>query len=168
MKKRQHAQFQFFIQTDCLIHRKTNILVRKTIFLHRKGSYNLWRRATFQLQSLFPRPVLETCKTHMATVRIVFSLWAAEMTRVVRKVPHFGAGIVRGTIPSGLPVFWILVPGCSRDGYGTSPNLWVQKKLVKFWQGTQDTWLFFAKFFWELLSYSVFDILRDLGDVILS
>ena len=100
-------------------------------------------------------------------VRVVFCLWAAEMTKVLRKVPHFGAGIVWRTIPSDLPVFWITVPGCSRDGYGTSPNLWVQKKLVKFWQGTQVTWIFFAKLFWEL-NYSVFDILRDLGDVILS
>ena len=101
-------------------------------------------------------------------MRVGFCLWAVEVTRVMRKVPHFGVGIVCGAIPSGLPVFWIIVPGCSRNSYGTSPNLWVQKKLVKFWQATQDPWLCFAKFLREFLGYSPFDLLRDLGDVILS
>ena len=99
-------------------------------------------------------------------VRVVFCLWAVELTKVMRKIPHFGVGIVWGTIPSGLPVLWIIVPGCSRNSYGTSPNLWVQKKLVKLWQGTQDTWLSFANFLREFLSDSPFDLLRDLGDVI--
>ena len=102
------------------------------------------------------------------TVRVVFCLWAVGLTREMRKIPHFGVGIVWRTILSDLPVLWIIVPGCSRNSYGTSPNLWVQKKLVKFWQGTQDTWLCFAKFLREFLSYSPFDLLRDLGDVILS
>ena len=66
-------------------------------------------------------------------VRVVFCLWAFNFNRVARKVPRFGAGIVWRTIPSGFPVFWFVVPGCSRNSYGTSPNLWVQKKLVKFW-----------------------------------
>ena len=101
-------------------------------------------------------------------MRVVFCLWAVELTRVMRKIPHFGVGIGWGTMPSGLPVFWIIVPGCSRNSYGTSSNLWVQKKLVKFWQGTQDTWLCFAKFLREFLSYSPFDLLRGLRDVILS
>ena len=52
-------------------------------------------------------------------VRVVFCLWAVEMNRVMKKVPHFGVGIVWETIPSGLPVFWIIVPGCSRNSYGT-------------------------------------------------
>ena len=101
-------------------------------------------------------------------VRIVFCLQAVKMSRVVRKVPRFGAGILWGTIPSGFPVFWSIVPGSSRNGHGTNPNLWLQKKLVKLWQSTQDTWLRFAKFFREFLSYSALDLLRDLGDVILS
>ena len=101
-------------------------------------------------------------------VRVVFCPWAVKMTGVMRKVSHFGVGIVRGAIPSGLPVFWITVPACFWKGYGTSLNLWVQKKRVKFWQGTQDKWLCFAKFLLEFLSYPPFDLLRDLGDVILS
>ena len=89
--------------------------------------------------------------TRNDTVRVIFCLWAIQLTKVVRRVPHFGAGIVWGTIPSGFPVFWFIVPGCSRNGYGTSPNLSFQKKLVKLWQGTQDAWLCSAKFFWEFL-----------------
>ena len=46
----------------------------------------------------------------------------------MRRGHHFGTGIVWGTIPIGFPVFWFADPGCSRSGYGTSPNLWVQKK----------------------------------------
>ena len=101
-------------------------------------------------------------------VGIIFCLWAVQMSRVKRRVSHFGAGIVWRTIPSGSPVFWIFLPGCSRNDYVLSPNLWVQKKLVKLWQGTQDRWICPAKFFWEFLSYSAFDFLRNLRDVILS
>ena len=112
--------------------------------------------------------MFRTRKHQIESVRVGFCIWAVEMTRVMKTVPHFGVGIVWGTIPSGLPVFWIIVPWCSRNSYGTSPNLWVQKKLVKFWQGTQHTWLCFAEFLREFLSYSPFDLLRDLGDVTLS
>ena len=101
-------------------------------------------------------------------MRVIFCLSVVKMTKVVRKVPHFGAGVVWGMISSGFPVFWIDVPGCFRNGYGTSPSLWVQKKLVNLWQATQDTWLCSAEFFWEFLSYSAFNLLRNLGIVILS
>ena len=101
-------------------------------------------------------------------VRILFHLWAVWRTRVMRRESHFGIGIVQGMIPSGFPVFWVAVPGCSRKGYGTSPNLWVEKKLVKFWQSTQDTRLCPTEFFWEFFSFSPFDLFRNLGDVFLS
>ena len=108
-------------------------------------------------------------------VRVVFGhhvwvglcLWAIEPARVMRKIPHFGIGIVWGAIPMSFPVFWINVSGCSLNSYGTSPNLWVQKKLIKFRQSTQDTWLRFAKFLSEFLGYPPLDLLGDLGDVIL-
>ena len=108
-------------------------------------------------------------------VRVVFGhhvwvglcLWAIELARVMRKIAHFGIGIVWGVIPMSFPVFWINVSGRSLNSYGTSPNLWVQKELVKFRQGTQDTWLRFAKFLREFLGYPHFNLLGDLGDVIL-
>ena len=77
------------------------------------------------------------------------------------KNTHFGVEIVWGAIPSGLPVFRIIVYGRSRNSYGTSPNLWVQKKPIKLRQGTQDTWLCFAKFFREFLGYSPIDLLGE-------
>ena len=96
-----------------------------------------------------------------------FFLWAFEWARVMRKIPHFGIGIIWGAILMSFPVFWISVSGRSLNSYGTSPNLWVQKELVKFWQGIQDTWLRFAKFFREFLGYPPLNLLGDLGDVIL-
>ena len=95
------------------------------------------------------------------TVRVVFGhhmrvgccLWATELARVMRKIPHFGIVIIWGAVPMNFPVFWISVSGCSLNSYGTSPKLWVQKELVKFRQGTQDTWLRFAKFLREFLGY---------------
>ena len=86
----------------------------------------------------------------------------------MRREHFFGSGFVEGTIPSGFPVFWVAVPGCSRNGYGTSPNLSVQKKFIKFKQSTQNTWLRPAEFFWKFISYSRFDFLRNLGDILLS
>ena len=100
-------------------------------------------------------------------VRVGFCLWAIELTRVVRKIPHFGVRIVWGAIPMSFPVFWISVSGRSLNSYGTSPNLWVQKELVKFRQCTQDTWIRFAKFLGEFLGYPPLNLLGDLGDVIL-
>ena len=99
--------------------------------------------------------------------RVGFCLWAIELARVMRKKPHFGMGIIWGAIPMSFPVFRISVSGRSLNSYGRSPNLWVQKKLVKFRQGTQDTWLRFAKFLREFLGYLPLFLLGDLGDVIL-
>ena len=102
------------------------------------------------------------------TVRVGFCLWVVNFTRVAREGPRFGAGIAWGTIPSGFPVFPVSVSGCSWNSHGTSPSLWVQKKLVKFRQGTQSTWLCSAKFFWEFFCYSALNLLGNLGDVILN
>ena len=100
-------------------------------------------------------------------MRVGFCLWAIELARVMRKIPHFGIRIIWGAFPMSFPVFWISVSGRSMNSYGTSPNLWVQKELVKFRQGTQDTWLRFANFFTEFLGYPPFNLLGDLGEVIL-
>ena len=86
----------------------------------------------------------------------------------MRREPRFGIGIIWGTVPSGFPVFWVAVSGCIRNGYGTSPNLWVQKKLVKFWQCTQDTRLCPTELFWVFFSYSPFNLFRNLRDMALS
>ena len=69
--------------------------------------------------------------------------------------------------PMSFPVFWISITRRSLNSYGTSPNSWVQKELVKFRQSTQDTWLCFAKLLREFLSYPPFNLLGDLGDIIL-
>ena len=100
-------------------------------------------------------------------MRVDFCLWAIDLARVMRKIPHFGIGIIWGAIPMSFPIFWISISGRSLNSYGTSPNLWVQKELVKFRQGTQDTWLRFAKFLREFLGYPPLNLLGDLGDVIL-
>ena len=81
---------------------------------------------------------------------------------------HFRPRIVWGTILIGSLVFKIVAPGSSGGNYGTSPNLRVQEKLVKFWQGSQNTWFRSAKFFWEFFSNSTFNLFRDLRDVVLS
>ena len=78
-----------------------------------------------------------------------------------------GQGSFGGAIRIGFPVSWVAVPGCSQNGYGTSPNLWVQKKFVKIRQSTQNTGLRPTEFFWEFFSYSLFDLFRNLGDVFL-
>ena len=104
-------------------------------------------------------------------MRLLFHLWAIQITRVMRRDHRFGTGIVCGTIPNGFPVSWVAVSGCSgcsRNGYGTSPNLWIQKKFIKIRQSTQNARLRPAEVFWKFFSYSPFDLFRNLGDVILS
>ena len=63
-----------------------------------------------------------------------------------RRELHFLIGIIQGTIPSGFPVSWVVIPGCSRNDSGASPYLRVQKKFIEFWQSTQNTWLRPTKF----------------------
>ena len=71
-------------------------------------------------------------KLPIRTVRVGFCLWAFESARVMKKIPHFGVGIVWGAIPSGLPVFRISVSGRSWNSYGTSAIFWVQKNSSSF------------------------------------
>ena len=68
---------------------------------------------------------------------------------------------------SGCPVFWVIVPGCSPNSCGTSPNLWVQKKLIKLKQSTQHTWLRPADYLWKFFSDSLFNVFTNPGDVLL-
>ena len=86
----------------------------------------------------------------------------------MRRDSRFGLGIVWLTILIGFPVSWVAVPGCSWSGYGKNPNLWVQKKFAKFRQSTQNTGFRLPEFFWEFLSYSPFDLFKNLADVFLS
>ena len=81
----------------------------------------------------------------------LFLLWIVQITRVVGREHCLGTGIAKETIPSGFPVFQVVVPGCSGNSYGTSPNLWVQKKLVKLEQSTQNTCLRPTEFFESFL-----------------
>ena len=60
-------------------------------------------------------------------MKILLHLWANQINRVMRRDSRFGTMIVRETIPIGFPVSWFAVPGYFRNGYGRSPNLWVQK-----------------------------------------
>ena len=86
----------------------------------------------------------------------------------MRRDHQFGTGNVLGTIPIGFPVSCVAVPGRSRNGYGTIPNLWVPKKFVQFRQSTQNERLRPTEFFREFPSYSTFDLFRNLGLVFLS
>ena len=80
---------------------------------------------------------------------------------------RFGTGIAYRTIPSGFPVFWAVVPGCCRNSYGTSPNLWVQKEFIKFRQRTQNAWLRPVEFLGKFFSDPPFNFFRNLRDVLL-
>ena len=55
--------------------------------------------------------------------------WIAGLTN---RELHFGIGIILGTIPSGFPIFEVIVAGCSRNSSGAFPYLRVRKKLIKF------------------------------------
>ena len=82
--------------------------------------------------SIFMRQNHRFVEIQIASVRVGFCLWAIELARVMKKIPHFGVRIAWGAITSGLPVFQISVSGCSWNSHGTSPNLWVQKNSSSF------------------------------------
>ena len=98
----------------------------------------------------------------------LFQLWIVQNTRVVGREHRFGTGIAQLTISIGFPVFCFVVLRCFRNSYGTSPNLWVQKKFVKLRQSTQTAWLRPAELFGKFFSYPPFHLFRNLRDVLLS
>ena len=80
----------------------------------------------------------------------------------------FGTGFAYRAISSGFPLFWVLVRGKSRNSYGTNSNLWVQKKVIKVRQSTQNARHRPAESFWKFSSDSPFNLFKNLGDVLLS
>ena len=95
---------------------------------------------------------------------LVLVIWSAGL---VNRKFHFGIGINQGTIPSGFPDIWVVVPGCSRNGSGKSPYLRVQK-IVELWQSTQNTLLRPTKVMRQFLSVPPFYFHWHLGDVLFS
>ena len=71
-------------------------------------------------------------------------------------------------IPSGFPVFWVAVPGCSRNGSWASSYFRVQKKFVELWRSTQNMWLRLTNFPKQFFSNPPFYFLWYLGDVLFS
>ena len=73
-----------------------------------------------------------------------------------------------GNDPKWVPIFWVVVPGYSRNSYGTSPNFWVQNKFIKSRQSTQNAWLRPAEIFGKFFSDPLFNFSKNLGDLLLS
>ena len=65
-----------------------------------------------------------------------------------------------------LLVCTVRVPGKSRGRSELDPDLWVQKKHIQFWQSAQYSTLCSAEFLGQLFSYSSFDFLWDLCDIV--
>ena len=123
--------FSRISQQICFILMKKNDIQRgeQPMLAHLRELY--WQTSGKKTQ-LFERKIL-------LSVMRIFLLRIVQVTRVVGGEHRFGTRIAEGTISSGFPVFLVVVPGCSRNNYGTGPNLWVQKKLVKHRQSTQNT-----------------------------
>ena len=65
-------------------------------------------------------------------VRGLLPVWVWWSGGLTNREFHFGIGIIQGTIPSGLPVFWVVIPGRSRNSSGACPYLRVQKNSSSF------------------------------------
>ena len=100
-----------------------------------KISTSLLERVNSSADPLAEADIVKEGLSHVTFVRIGFRhhvcLRTIELSRVVRKIPSFGIRIVWGAVPMNFPVFWVSVSRRSLN-YGTSPHLWVKKKLIKF------------------------------------
>ena len=97
----------------------------------------------------------------------LFLLWIIYITRLASSEHRFGTGFAYITNPKGFPVYLAIVPGCSRNSYGTNLNFWAQKKFVKFRKSTQNTWSCPANFFGKFFSDPLFNFFRNQADVLL-
>ena len=79
--------------------------------------------------------------------------WQAENTAAGQGSPKFSES---------------LFPDVFRNSYGTNPNLWAQKKFIKFRHSTRNTWIRLPEFFGKFISDSPFNLFRNLRDVLLS
>ena len=94
-------------------------------------------------------------------------VWVNWRTVLTDGGSHFRMRIILGTILTWFLVFNVCVPGCSRNGSGVRPYLWVEKKLVLFRQSTQNAGLSPAELLGQFFSDSAFNFLKNLCDIFL-
>ena len=93
--------------------------------------------------------------------------WVNWMTGLTNGGSHFRMKITLEVVLIRSLVFHVCVPECSRNGSGVRPYLWVQEKIVLFRQSTQNAGLCPAELLGQFFSDSAFNLLRNLGDIIL-
>ena len=98
-------------------------------------------------------------------VRSLVCVWVNWMTGLTDGGFHFRMRIILGTILIWFLVFHVCLPECSRNDSGVRPYLWVQKKLVKFRQSTQNAGVCPAELLGQFLGDSAFNGLRNLCDM---
>ena len=81
------------------------------------------------------------------TVRGLLPVWVSSIAGLTNRELHFRIEITQGMIPSGFPIFWMVIPGCSWNGSRASPY----SKFIEFWQSTQNTWLHPTNFLRQFL-----------------
>ena len=70
-------------------------------------------------------------------VMCLFLIWFSLATGTTGRKLNFGIRISQGMIPNAFRIYLVVVPRCSGNNYGTNNNLLVQKRIIKFTQGTQ-------------------------------
>ena len=121
-------------------------------------SEDLWRSTS--------RLLFNSWGTGWSDLGGLFLFWVSWIAGLTNRELQFAIGIILGTIPSGFPVFEVIVPGLSWNGSGTCPFFRVQKIFVEFGQSTKNTWLRLAKLLWHIFSNPDFDFLWNLSDVL--
>ena len=92
-------------------------------------------------------------------------VWVIWMTGLIDGRSHFRMRIYLVTILIWFLVFHVCVPGCSRNGSGVRPYLWVQEKFVYFRQSTQIAGLCPAELLGQFFNDFAFNLLRNLCDL---
>ena len=94
----------------------------------------------------------------------LFRVWVNWMAALTNKELYFTMEMILGTITGWFLVSCFRVPGCSGNGSGVCPYLWVSEKIIRFGQITQNAGLCPAEFL-IVFNDSTFNLFKNLCDV---
>ena len=119
------------------------------------------------LNKLYILHAAHMCQKTQIAVMYLVRVWIHGVRGLADQTTHFKMRITLGMVLVVLLVFTVIIRGSLRSGSGLHPNLWVQKKIFQFRQSVYNPTLCPAKLMRQFFSYSLFYLLRNLGNVIL-
>ena len=128
----------------------------------------MWSASSFVFLKKSQKSSTESLLELLSPCGSLLKISATYIAGLTNRELHFGIGIILGTIPSGLPVLEVILPGCSQNDSTAYPYLRVQKTSSNLDTGLKMRDSVRLKSWDSLFSDAAFDFLWNMGDVLIS